>query len=194
MGQVNVSLSDDTKRKLVDLQKHYHCTSVSETVNRLVWDADIQRCSGDASHASESSFNMMRMIVVMDQMKKEFCTAFRNDYLYSTHEFERMVQRGMITEHADRHAFIYGRPAGVAVSDAILRFTKSPSELVCTGGNKWLGCLEVDCWRFDDMFKLAKDDIMIRPVLVSTPYNKLMESMPSDSNFPAARLRTTDQS
>lgn len=194
MGQVNMSLADETKKCLADLQEYFHCASISETVTRLVWDA--KKCIDDmnmqirCADRSDDIFDIFELMVFAKNMMERFTTAFRNDYVYSSHEFEGLAKRGMISDHADRNAFIYGTVPGV-YSDmteqgpvmVIYKSDSSYKELVTRVDAKWTGTLDIDYWRVNDITGIQPNDIMISPVLVNTEKNKLMESMPQETGL-----------
>lgn len=177
MGQVNLSLSDDTKQCLQELQGYLHCSGLSDTVTQLAWDAKRRMEAESAKTKSVmDAFTVMKLMALRDEMVHEFAVAFQYDYIYSEHEFQTLAKKGMISEHADQHAFIYGYMKNNAYRDAVILKTNLP---MCS---RWADG-EPDYWRVDDLLGISQTEIIIRPVFANTRVNKLGESMPPETGL-----------
>lgn len=180
MGQVNMSLSDETKATLQELQKHYHCSTLSEVVTRLTWEKKDLLSNGFDTDAIDAAAVVVLAKEMLTDMEKAYASAFETDCVYLADEFERAVSRGEMDAETEQHTVVFG-PAGEYGSKGLgvyrIPVNASLSEAVTVCPGEWR--YKVDYWHIDTSI----DSFIVRPLTEGRAKNRFGESMPPETGL-----------
>lgn len=184
MGQVNMSLSDETKACLMRIQERYHYSSISETVSRLAWQAEenLDRQQSDV-------FDAIKLQCSINNIVARFARAFKEDNVFSAEDLARCVQTNVFR--------VYGPDNKTLFSD--IKFDER-SVMIWSAKDNRLCMLDVcnettvldvinECGRSwagsPDVTTLTLDDGRVRfePILRNIDKNRFGESMPASTGL-----------
>lgn len=202
--QLNLSVSKETKDCLQKLGVHMHCSSLSEVITRLAWDAkhreDIEmERSRPKPDKSDTAFAILAVMAYIKTMTREFAYAFRNDYVYSLREYTKLFEQNELPKPAHDRAFIYTLDSTDKIpANAILRsnvysfatpIANNDIQNISGNGHKdWTDDDWIDYWRIENIGGLRREDIRIRAIFKGTDEpNKLGEKLPDSSGLTIAR-------
>jgi hypothetical protein len=179
MGQVNMSLSDETKATLQELQKHYHCSTLSEVVTRLTWEKKDLLSNGYDMNVTDAAAVVVLAKEMLADMEKAYASAFENDGVYLADEFERAVSRGEMDAETEQCVVVFG-PVGEG--DKGLGVYRIPAKALLSEAVTACPCdwrYKVGYWHIDTSI----DSIIVRPLTQGRAKNRFGESMPPETGL-----------
>lgn len=174
-----MSLSDETKATLQELQKHYHCSTLSEVVTRLTWEKKDLLSNGYDTDAMDAAAVVMLAKEMLTDMEKAYASAFENDCVYLADEFEKAVSRNQMDEATEQHVVVFG-PVGE--DDKGLGIYRIPAKALLSDAVVACPCdwrYKVDYWHIDT----SVGNVIARPLTKGRAKNRFGESMPPETGL-----------
>ena len=125
--QVNLSLTTETKDALNEIASYMHCSSLSQTVTRLIWEKkrhfeydpedaelinediakEIENLNPDSSEADSLMFDVLAFVLKAMPVINMLTEAFRQGYVYSWDDYRKLGTTGELPEEAYKTKFVY---------------------------------------------------------------------------------------
>lgn len=195
--QLNLSISQETKDCLQELANRMHCSSLSEAITRLTWEAhhrdEVERGRSGLVNIDRGAvaFGVIALVMFANQMTSYFKECFKNDYVYSLHEYDTLLSRCELPKDALKDAFVYTDNYSEKIPrGAILRSNTCDFEsvvAVAKGGadedSHWTEDARVDHWRID-FIGISREAVVVRALIEgSDEPTKLGYQMPPESGL-----------